>query len=411
MDVVTDIRCHLACPLRVPQYFSVFPSLILNFPSLPQLVFDLNPLLLLHDPGGTAQDSMSSISITTTEGFFLRDGLAALTTVFTPPASYGCETRWLYDYGTSPGLEGSNTVVSNYYPIDPLPTSLVLENNYFDSCSPFWVPATAFNPGICPSGHMIQKITESRQGTSRLWEAHCCPRYARKKNTKSARFLNQDSGMTIDGECVMTFTTPFTAIVALTKVGSRFWDYLTRDSNGEVIAYKNTTVFSSGTAYAHPLTIYWQSIDLSHFPSNYASSLATQMGVHFPSTKPAPGASTNIVQPTSTLAFTAATAKISTGTKAGIGVGSVLGAFVLVAAVFTILRLRRGTQKVYNSYPQTGGMPLNDVELEKPAGVTAAAEVDGNQLQMPWEADGRQLPVEIDSRNVKIIPGPPVELG
>lgn len=147
---------------------------------------------MLHDPSRTAEDSMSSITITTTEGFFLRDGLTALTTVFTPPASLGCETRWIYDCFDFPCSQGSKTVVSNYSPEASAQNSILLGYTYFEACLPFQLSKTAYNPGICPSGQMIQKITESRLGSSRLWEAHCCPRCVGKEYPDTTLTLTEN---------------------------------------------------------------------------------------------------------------------------------------------------------------------------------------------------------------------------
>lgn len=208
--------------------------------------------------------------------------------------------------------------------------------------------------------------------------------------------------MSIDGECVKTFTTPFTAIVAFSTSVFRFWDLATYDEKDKWSTYRNTTVLSSGTAYAHPLTIYWQSTDLSRFPSSYASSLATQIGVPFPATTPAPGASTNIVQPTSNSVLTAATAKTSRKTQAGIGVGSVLGALILGAAVFTILWLRRRRHQISDSNPQETDISFGGSVVGNYAVGDLMIEVEGHQLQ---------IPIEIDSRSVQIVTGPPVEIG
>lgn len=43
--------------------------------------------------------------------------------------------------------------------------------------------------------------------------------------------------------------------------------------------YQSKTVISSGTLWADSIIVYWQSSDLSVFPSDYAAVLATAMGV------------------------------------------------------------------------------------------------------------------------------------
>ena len=143
---------------------------------------------------------------------------------------------------------------------------------------------------------------------------------------------------------------------------------------------RSTTVLSTGTLWAEPVTVYWQSEDLSRFPSDYATSLAAAIGFSLNAQTSAP--------PTSGL---------SKGATAGIVVGAVLGA-ALVGRIIILVFLRRRKQSKYHgpTIPEMSGQSTGFKKF----------------FRGRWraEADGTSNPVEIDSRNVFVIPGSPVEL-
>jgi NAD(P)-dependent dehydrogenase (short-subunit alcohol dehydrogenase family) len=86
---------------------------------------------------------------------------------------------------------------------------------------------------------------------------------------------------------------------------------------------------------------------------------------------------------------------LSTGGKAGIGVGAVLG-FVALGALLILLLLRRKKKLQHPTVPEMDGQPSGFKRF----------------LGGKWraEAEAKSEPVEIDSRGIKVIPGPPVEL-
>ena len=146
----------------------------------------------------------------------------------------------------------------------------------------------------------------------------------------------------------------------------------------------------SDVAYASPMTVYWQSSDLSGFPYEYASSIASVINLtwqNFTTTSPPP--------PTPR----AKNSGPSPGAIAGIAVG--IGVFLIFSIVLLLYILRRMKQK-------------QQQRLQHPG----MSEMEGSSRGLKhfvggrWRAeqDGTSQPVEAGSTSVKIIPGPPVEL-
>jgi hypothetical protein len=169
-----------------------------------------------------------------------------------------------------------------------------------------------------------------------------------------------------------------------------------------------TTIFNiksvaNGIAIADPVIVGWGEHDLSTFPTEYANSLARRIGV----TQPSITQRTGITQPP----MTVPTAKVSdptgsihsslsTGAKAGIGVGVILGVF-LVALVLFLICLQR-TKKKSPAAPSE-----NTAEMEDQYHAS-----QGWFMQSRWrnEVDGSETQKELDSKTVHVVPGPPVEL-
>jgi len=232
-------------------------------------------------------------------------------------------------------------------------------------------------------------------------------------------YTKTGSGMPLKSSeyaCQSEFRTHFTAIVGHKVSNTVFWDEeLTvipttlTNSLGLIITtsvrlqswvtYKNTTVLSFGTAFARPLYVYWQSKDLSLFPPDYASSLATQMGVSFSLTPaPSPSLSSTIPPPTSSSVKEGSAPTLSPTRKAGIGVGLGIGGLALGAIFVAILwwRRRKRMLQFHPPEPELSGHSRGLMML----------------LKGEWraEANGASQPVEAGGRSVAVIPGPPVEL-
>lgn len=139
--------------------------------------------------------------------------------------------------------------------------------------------------------------------------------------------------MTLFERYESTSTTPFTALapaVIRICVGSSsslsygtVWDTVV-----EGRSYCSQTVLSTGTVFAEPVTILWQSSDLSRFPSAFATAPAATIGVKLD------------VEPS-----------LGTGAKAGIVIGAVLGLGLLAGAVI-VLCLRRRNRAQHPDLPE-----------------------------------------------------------
>ncbi|KAH6865883.1 hypothetical protein BKA58DRAFT_390392 [Alternaria rosae] len=154
---------------------------------------------------------------------------------------------------------------------------------------------------------------------------------------------------------------------------------------------------TSGTALASPLRVYWQSSDLSSFPSDYASSLASVIGVPFGDTSTKP---TNTTTPPSAPPSTKSNRKSSSrspGAIAGIAVG--VGALVIASIVILLYLRRRRKRQRRLQHPDVPEMEGSSRGLKRFMGGKWRAETDGTSQ-----------PVEAGSGSVVIIPGPPVEL-
>ena len=101
---------------------------------------------------------------------------------------------------------------------------------------------------------------------------------------------------------------------------------------------------------------------------------------------------------------------LSTGAIAGIAVGSILGVIALIAAIFFILRRRRRTNRA-----ELAGSGVaeadNNAHIQEMSGENSGAH---QHLMGKWRAEAQgdqpQVPVEIDSRGVKVVTKAPVEM-
>ncbi|KAF2009395.1 hypothetical protein BU24DRAFT_473535 [Aaosphaeria arxii CBS 175.79] len=319
----------------------------------------------------------------------------ALTTVFTPEAS--CLSRWIW-------MEHSDQIIvtSGYYKDTKLASGIDLD--YWKTC---YASATqpTYSPGMCFEGQALNVILQvpiqvpGMSETQTQWQALCCPSGMIPSNYR---------------QCEKAISTPFTVLAPVvleetTESGwksSTVWDststwlYTTTNSVGQPLVVTTETsialhtAISGATLFADPVTVYWQSTDLSLFPSKYASSLASAIGISV-------GTQTLTLGP-KTLSSTTSSSTLnqqgvlSTGAKAGIGVGTVIGAALLVGVAFMFfLRLRRRKR-------------------QEPAVAELSGHSSGYKRffggKLRAEMEGKALPVEIDSKSVCVVPGPPAEL-
>lgn len=160
----------------------------------------------------------------------------------------------------------------------------------------------------------------------------------------------------------------------------------------------NWANLDAGVAWAEPITIHWQSSDLTRFPSAYATSIAAWMGV------------TMEAQPTSaasglpTLSGVGQSELSKSGIPEGVIIGFSVGAFaglaVLTGVIIYWLRRRR---RKHHAFATEHGL---------------ATELSNHStglrswIRGRWRAemDGREAPVEIDSKNIHTSSGPIAEL-
>lgn len=209
--------------------------------------------------------------------------------------------------------------------------------------------------------------------------------------------------MTVLGQdCEGEFSTPRTALANFTTTIIDQWDrtqivsgidtatrFCTRSGGSQTCADQTTlqrpTVLSSGMAFATPFGVYWEERDLSNFPTDYASLLASLVDTTF-------GGNNTTADPSPDTKA----GGLSPGAIAGIAVG--IGLFVIVGVVSLLFLRRRKKQQ--------------RKRLQQPN----EAEMDGNSqgfmhpVDTKWraEADGRSVPVEAGTGGV--VPRSPVEL-
>ena len=207
--------------------------------------------------------------------------------------------------------------------------------------------------------------------------------------------------------CISSFSSPFQAHALLTTAldsgatsVQTAYEFVTSTYIGGsgTTAYKASTIanivtVSQGLAVADPVVVAWQTKDFQSFPTAYATSLAQKIGIKLNDTSP----TLNDTSPIS------AGKGLSTGAKAGIGVGVVFGAAIF-GIPFVLWYLRRHRKKT-----QTVDGTDNVAEMEDQDGTLAGRKWF---LGGKWrsEASAIQRQQELDSKTVRVVPGPPVEL-
>lgn len=158
----------------------------------------------------------------------------------------------------------------------------------------------------------------------------------------------------------------------------------------------NLTSLATGLAVADPVVVAWALQDMSSFPSDYRTSLASKIGIALVSGA-TPASSSSLPKETEDSVSTA-NPPLSTGAKAGMGVGIAVGVAV-IAGILGLFWLRRRKR--------------NQIIIAE------MADQDETNARRRWflggrwrnEAEVRPTPTqELDSKAVRIVPGPPAEL-
>ena len=162
------------------------------------------------------------------------------------------------------------------------------------------------------------------------------------------------------------------------------------------------TGLATGLAVADPVVVAWNLEEMELFPDAYRTSLAKRIGV----ASPASGlSSSNFPEATGNGMNTdpdkAASDGLSTGAKAGIGVGVSLGTVLLIAALVLYLIQRSAKTKERNTAM---------AELEDPQTTNSRKRwFLGGRWRNEAGVDG-STKHELDSRAVNVVSGPPAEL-
>jgi hypothetical protein len=167
--------------------------------------------------------------------------------------------------------------------------------------------------------------------------------------------------------------------------------------------FSNISTMTSGLIAGDPIVVGWQQTDLSLFPTEYVSSLAHRYSISWssPTSLPTPASRSNL--PNQTNAPNSTPTGLSTGAKAGIGVGVAFGVLLVAATIIMFMFRRR----------------RNHAVLQHPGGHVAEMEDRDEVLSSKkWYLFGKwrnEMAVEnqlheLDSTAVDVVPGSLVEM-
>ncbi|KAH7399194.1 hypothetical protein DE146DRAFT_590604, partial [Phaeosphaeria sp. MPI-PUGE-AT-0046c] len=149
---------------------------------------------------------------------------------------------------------------------------------------------------------------------------------------------------------------------------------------------------TSAVASADGIWVYWKREDLDSFPEKYVVSIAKDMGVSF--------------TPTSS----SRSGGLATDARVGIGVGSVV-AFLLAVFLVVYVSLRRRRRTIRNQNSLSNTSQANTAEMEDQDGTLATRKwYLGGRWRSEVEVKNDKQAGELDSRSVRVIGGPPVEM-
>lgn len=382
---------------------------------------------------------MAGVPIITTElGLVgsLTLNLPPLLSVYTPPTS--CSKRWIINdsnrtlgYVTTTGqstITLDNLVFSTHRD-HPLGIPIYPNQTYdaeYQYCQHGQVATPVYKPGVFPSEHTIgavSKMVETFSGQYHISGMQNVAAGQALQSLQSSSLLTHSRGMThqqvgIDTDgivvgdsldepssskyfvnyCVSAIST------SLTAMSLYYW------GDGVGWLSRSKTVMTQGYALANPIFLAFRDTDLASLPTAEASSMAQIVGLDF--TAPATPASTTSLPRETNPSFslqessTPARNQLSAGAKAGIGIGATVGALVIgFLIVFLLKRKRARTSPTDPTIPTTEG----PAEME---------DQDGSLASRKWFLGGRwrnetaaeEIKLELDSRDVFVVPGPPVEL-
>ena len=155
-----------------------------------------------------------------------------------------------------------------------------------------------------------------------------------------------------------------------------------------------TKRYSTGTLWAEPAVVYWQSTDLSKFPSEYASSLMPKMGLYR-----YPAVSASLVSYTNdpTAPTVVESAAMKAGAIAGTAVGCAGIASVLIGLmILRCLKRRRARQAFATRQGAAFEISGQPSVFRRFIGGKRPVEIDSKPSLA--EMESRQAPIEIDTK-------------
>ncbi|KAF9634955.1 hypothetical protein BFW01_g5850 [Lasiodiplodia theobromae] len=264
---------------------------------------------------------------------------------------------------------------------------LGLPGSHSSSCLPtsFTWSSAYYSPGICPSGHTYACTETDAVGDETTTIATCCPSTASGwvcRNDKNAAFA-----------CVLRFPTQTT----LYDVGS--YQVSTPSGGSTTVLREGTpqdlTLSAGFQAYAWGPVVRRQSTDET-WPARTATAGASSTAGGASSTASSSlllSSNAAAAAATSSTSTSNGSSSLSTGAKAGIGVGVAVGGLLLISgfiAAFVLRRRRR--QKQSTKVPAVQEMPVNQ---EPPwAGPPGELHAESRQ-EMPVEEVQKEKPAEL----------------
>lgn len=170
----------------------------------------------------------------------------------------------------------------------------------------------------------------------------------------------------------------------------------------------NISTATSGFIAADPIVIGWREQDLRSFPTNYVSSLAQRYKTDWSTlggSSPAPSPAGTATIPKET---NHPTESLTKGARTGIGVGVGFGAALMIAVlIFVLVKKRKGARMTEGDRRSVVVPDVEDGKIEEKFVEDKPQELECQGVQ---EMPGEYHSHELDSRNVTIVPGSPVEL-
>jgi hypothetical protein len=156
------------------------------------------------------------------------------------------------------------------------------------------------------------------------------------------------------------------------------------------------------------LYVVWESADFSKSPLAYAASVAEQIGLSY-AFAASPGSSSALPRQTGQSSTTTPHTSLSAGVKAGIGIGAILGAALLIGigVIITIFFLRRRRHKTLPTTLSLDGIATPEMEDQDATLATRKWYLGGRWRS---EVEVKNEVGELEGRNVRVVGGPRVEL-